>query len=147
MIHPMKFIEKLFTFEFFALLLSLAGLSICVYIRHKKGKKHPLVCPIGGNCNDVIYSSYSKTFGFSNEVGGIIYYGLSALTYFYLLLSIPIWPSALAILLFMSFGAFLFSIYLILVQAFFIKKWCVWCITSAIISTLLFFLAAFKYLV
>lgn len=139
-------IEKVFTFEFLALLLSLFGLSICVYIHHKKGKKQPLVCPIGSNCNDVIYSSYSKTFGFSNEVGGIIYYGLSALVYFYLLLSIPIWASFLALVLFMSLGAFLFSLYLILVQAFFIKKWCAWCVSSAIISTLLFFLAAFKYL-
>jgi uncharacterized membrane protein len=34
-----------------------------------------------------------------------------------------------------SVGAFLFSLYLTGVQAFKIKSWCTWCLTSAAIST------------
>lgn len=128
-------------------LFSLIGFVICFYIFKTKKKSGHLVCPIDGNCDEVIYSHYSKTFGIRNEIGGMLYYFFTFLVYVSLIihLKIPLWIIAFSI--FSSFVAFLFSIYLIYLQAFIIRKWCTWCVSSAIISTLIFLTSLFNFIV
>lgn len=142
----MNAIEKIYTLPMLVLIFALFGLSICIYIFKKKGKGDHLVCPIGNSCNFVLYSDYSKTFGIRNELGGILFYFLTAIIYFYILLEIPLAPIIIATYLFASLCAFMFSLYLIFVQAFIIKKWCAWCVTSAIISTTIFFISFLTFL-
>jgi len=123
-------------------ILGLSGLSIAAYIRHSKLFKEKLVCPIGFDCNSVVKSDYSRFLGIPVEILGIIYYSLVAIGYF---ISFFIEPSEnfVLFLAFASILAFLFSIYLTIIQAFLLRQWCTWCLISAALSTTIFLLVIF----
>lgn len=118
------------------ILLGLSGFLLASHIHNKKITKKRLICPRKSDCNSVITSDYSKIFGIPIEVLGMVYYAFSALSYgvFYSNL-LP--QYFFTILFLISIGATLFSLYLIYVQAFKIKQWCLWCIGSAIITLLI----------
>lgn len=122
------------------------GIGVCLYILKQKSGGHPLVCPIGSSCNDVIYSKYSKTFGLPNEVGGLLYYLLILFFYGSIFLRFGISVKIAVIVLLASLAAFMFSLYLVSIMAFVLRKWCVWCLTSATISTLIFIISFFSFL-
>jgi hypothetical protein len=89
-----------------------------------------------------VKSEFSPFLGVGLELYGIGYYALSLLFY----VSAFLWPDVFALeAMFLATGfamsAFLFSCYLTFVQAFYIKSWCSWCLTSAAASTLIFLLA------
>lgn len=116
--------------------------SFCIY--KKESKHHPLTCPIG-ECDQVVASKYGKTMGIPNSISGMLYYDFISTVYFVLV----VWPGLFdfeygdTFFLFIklaTLGAFLFSVFLTIVQAFIIKKWCFWCVISAIISTAIFIL-------
>ncbi len=124
--------------EIIIIVLGILGFLLCVKIYRKKRGPKPLVCPLKGDCDSVIKSDYSKLFGIGLEVYGLAYYGLITLSYLLMYLSPELHaPSFYMPLLMISTGAFLFSMYLTGVQAFKIKSWCTWCLTSAGISTLI----------
>lgn len=118
--------------------LAILGFLLCIKIYRKKHQDKPLVCPLKGDCDSVIRSDYSKLFGIGLELYGMAYYGLIALSYAAMYawpeLHVPMFYTPLLIL---SIGAFLFSLYLTGLQAFKIKSWCTWCLTSAALSTLI----------
>lgn len=119
------------------------GFLIAFYIRHKKSSREVLVCPLNSNCETVIHSDFSKFFGVPVEVLGLLYYGLIAGSYG-ILLGLPEISSPLFLygLLSVSAGAFLFSLYLTFIQAFTLREWCTWCLTSAMLSTVIFLSSA-----
>lgn len=121
------------------LLFAVSGTMISYHLyQEKKEEESKVVCPIGRDCVRVITSKYSEFLGFSVEVLGAIYYGFIVLGYFALLLpwfTAPSW--FLYLLLFASALAVLFSLYLIYIQAVPLGMWCVWCVTSAILCTLI----------
>lgn len=124
------------------IILSLAGFLLASYINNKKKKQRPLVCPLKSNCDSVINSDYSRILGIKLEVLGIVYYTFIAMGYGILNLFIEIPFNALPnILLVISFFAFIFSLYLISVQAFVLRQWCTWCLVSALFCTLIFILS------
>lgn len=115
------------------------GFLLAFYIRHKKSAKEALVCPIGADCDAVIYSEYSKFLGLPVEMLGLFYYGVVAVSYgLFLVLPELAGISAVFGILVFSATAFLFSLYLTFIQAFALKQWCSWCLTSAGLSTLIF---------
>lgn len=117
-----------------------------IYVQKKKrkGKKSHMVCPIGGHCSDVVDSKYGQTFGVENAGLGMLYYIGIALFYFVLMSGFSIPREALYTLgKLVTTGAFAFSAYLIGVQAFVLKKWCTWCVTSALLSTGIFVVSVF----
>jgi uncharacterized membrane protein len=121
------------------LLVAVAGISLASYIRHCKTKKKPLVCPIDGSCDMVTGSEYSKFLGIPVELIGIAYYLIVAL--FHLAVLFVPWiftPVVAAVSLGLSASAFLFSIYLTCIQAFILKHWCTWCVTSALLCAAIF---------
>lgn len=123
-------------------LLSAFGLGLCLRIFKKKREPKPMVCMLGADCNKVVKSEFSTFMGVGLEFYGIGYYALSLLFY----ASAFLWPHAFALeAKFIATGfamtAFLFSCYLTFVQAFYIKSWCSWCLTSAATSTIIFLLA------
>ncbi|PIR42077.1 MAG: hypothetical protein COV30_00290 [Candidatus Yanofskybacteria bacterium CG10_big_fil_rev_8_21_14_0_10_37_15] len=121
---------------------AIGGFFIAVYIRHKKKYGKHLVCPIGSNCDLVVHSKYSKFLGIPVEFMGIFYYGLITTIYFVITLtSLTISPLLFFSVLLASLAAFLFSVYLTFIQLFSLKQLCTWCIVSAGLSTLIFFLA------
>ena len=124
------------------MILGLAGFGIALNIRHKKVNQKPMVCPLNMKCEQVLFSKYAKFLGIPLEILGIFYYGLIVLSYsiflFYPSLKNPLFIFSIFMI---STCGFLFSIYLVSLQAFKIKEWCSWCLMSAGISTINFLLA------
>lgn len=112
------------------------GFSVSAYIWHKKNHSEKLVCFLGEDCNKVVYSRYSTTFGISNEVIGMLYYG--GITVAYSLAITGLIPFFFGWLISITGIAALFSIYLISVQLVILKEWCEWCVASAITSIIIF---------
>jgi len=117
------------------------GASVVSYISYKKAQGGPLVCPVGSDCNAVVNSEYAKFFGIPLELFGILYYSLIILGYSFSFFA----PQyALGTILFpLTLGAFLFSLYLTFIQAFTLKQWCTWCLSSAGLSTTIFLLSTY----
>ncbi len=115
------------------------GFLISFYIRHKKSSREVLVCPLNSNCEEVIHSDFSKFFGIPVEILGLLYYGVIAASYGFIT-AFPEYapPYFHYILVSASAGAFLFSLYLTFIQAFTLREWCTWCLTSAMLSTIIF---------
>lgn len=135
MIFPEDMLVRLALFA-----LGLAGFLVARHVnKHKKSEEQPLVCMVGFDCHAVVHSDYSKFFGIHVEILGMLYYGL--VTLFYLaILFIPgiLHTALLGAMVLLSSTAFLFSVYLIAVQIFILKKGCSWCFVSAFISTIIF---------
>lgn len=130
----------------FIVLLSLAGTFLTLYIyRTKKNEAKTLVCPIGRSCEEVTHSAYSRIAGISVEVLGVFYYSAMAILYL-LFVSVP--ESRVPLLAtggaVASAAAFLFTLYLIYIQAFVLKHWCSLCVIAAVISTAIFIIALFE---
>jgi uncharacterized membrane protein len=124
------------------LVASLIGLGISFYIYHKQHAQKPLMCPRNAPCDTVINSPQGSTFGFSNAGLGIAFYSIAFLLLFCLYIGggsgiIEI------VLIALTTSGFAFSLYLLQVQKNVIKQWCVWCIGSAIMATILFFASVF----
>ncbi len=121
------------------IILSILGFFISFYISHKKNTNRPLVCPMRTSCDTVTKSSYSKFFNVPVEELGLFYYGLVFFLHVFYFL-IPAFFDAYMNLFSISVAmlAFVFSLYLIALQAFEIKGWCSWCLVSALSSTMIF---------
>lgn len=120
-----------------ALMASFLGFCIALYIYRKQRAQKPLMCPRKSPCETVITSPQSRTFGISNTILGMLYYALAFITFFYI--SSGFHPALLimGIILLVAIG-FFFSLYLVGVQQFKIKQWCVWCLGSAAMATIIF---------
>lgn len=120
---------------------SLVGLLSAFYLWRKKQNHGKVLCPLKADCSKVITSSHSKMFGVSIEVFGILYYVLIGASYALFLVYPEIFSQTIKfILLFLSLSGFIFSIYLVSIQAFVLRAWCFWCVLSAIVSTVIFFI-------
>lgn len=118
-------------------ILGLVGFSIASYIYIEKKKKKKLICPNRFDCDSVINSDYSVIGPFQVEVLGMFYYLFITIAF---LLSNKYlnWTLFLKQIFFViSCISVMFSIYLSFIQAFLIRHWCIWCLSSAIISILI----------
>jgi uncharacterized membrane protein len=119
------------------IILGFIGFWICDKIITMKKKPEPMVCPVGYECDDVIRGPYSKFFGVSTvHVGRVYYLLLSAFYALYLFL--PMSQSLVFAAVLISGLALLFSVYLTALQLFVIRKWCSWCLMSALTNLLIF---------
>jgi uncharacterized membrane protein len=130
------------------LALGVCGFMVARLIRKHKKENAPLVCPIGFDCHAVVHSDYSKFLGVPVEIFGMLYYAIVSISYICLIF-LPM-PENLSIdlvivLMFLSLIAFIFSMYLIAVQIFILKKGCSWCIVSAFICLLIFILTILNH--
>ena len=124
--------------------LSFTGVLLTIYIHHKKQRKEAMVCPLNGHCENVITSEFSTFLGMPVELLGMFYYGVVAVGYALLAVAPGETSTVLMSGLFlMTSGAFLFSTYLIFVQAFYLHQWCTWCLFSAGISHTIFIISFF----
>ena len=119
------------------LLAALIGLGITIYINNKQKAKKPLMCPRRAPCETVISSPEAKIFGISNTILGMLYYAVTAGFLLYLGTGNSSQLVNTLFVILTSIG-FLFSMYLVGVQHFKIKQWCVWCLGSAAMATVLF---------
>jgi len=135
-------------FSFFSIapiVFALAGISLALYIYiTKQNKKKALVCPIGGHCTAVVNSKYSKFLGTPVELMGAGYYLLVTLVYGIKLIQPEFFSDVFMFFITaFSVGAFLFSLYLVFIQAFTLKNWCTWCLFSAGFTTFIAITAVF----
>ena len=115
-----------------------AGYLLWKHHKQKQNPKQPLVCPLNHDCSVVTESKWSHIFGIRNEILGILFF----LSMFFATLSFIFVPSLLSILalplLLATSGSLIFSIILILIQAFVIKDYCFYCIISAFLTAVIF---------
>ena len=102
-------------------------------IEHYQNRIPP--CTTAG-CETVLTSTYSSMFGVPVALLGMIYYLVIALGLFAHIEG-KHEPSLRAVLLLTVFG-FLMSLWFVGAQAFLIHAWCLYCLGSATISTILF---------
>lgn len=126
------------------LLLSILGFLNAYYLHHQykqyisSGKQ--MFCLIGGKCADVISSKYGQTFGIKNEVIGMTYYVLLVISMLINILIPQIGKDLTFAVLLATILATIFSIYLLFVQTFILKKLCSWCLIAIAINIALLFL-------
>jgi uncharacterized membrane protein len=125
--------------EIVLIVAAVSGFFVALYIRHKKTRNEKMVCYLGQDCSKVIHSRFSIFFGIPVEILGILYYALTAIAYG-ILAAFPhlATPGISFTLLGMSAAAFLFTLYLVFIQAFTLKEWCTWCLFSAGICVIIF---------
>ena len=120
--------------------LAIIGISVAFYLSFVETTDTKAICGPIGNCNDVQKSPYAHLFGLI-PIGAMGVVGYAAILVSWLLqmygptglrkfFKIAIWGMA-------WFGIF-FSIYLTFLEPFVIGATCAWCITSAMVMTLIF---------
>ena len=123
--------------------LSIIGVAIASYLAYVELNQVEAVCGPVGNCNTVQQSAYATLFGIL-PVGvlGVLGYIAIIITWLADLLNLPRFNRIikLALWLITLFGT-LFSIYLTFLEPFVIGATCMWCLTSAVIMTILFLVA------
>lgn len=126
-------------FHLFILLAGLGGLGVALYIYYTKRHHTELVCPVGSNCNAVVNSRYSVFLGVHLEYWGMLYYAIVLSAYSTLLLASHLFTKLIlsSLVLLSTFG-FFFSLYLLFIQAFILRQWCIWCLLSSTLSIAIF---------
>ncbi len=123
--------------------LALAGLVVAGYLAYVETAQVTAVCGPVGDCNTVQQSEYARLFGFLPiGVLGLAGYLLMMLAWLVgRLKREPLSAYAdLALLVMTTFGL-CFSLYLTFLEPFVIGATCAWCLTSAVLMTLLFLLS------
>lgn len=125
--------------EIFLILLALIGFAVSYYIYYTKKHNKKMYCIMGKDCDLVVKSKYGKTFGIENTVPGMLYYLLIFAYSAAIFLNRNIFKEIFIYYFIVgaSVASVLFSVYLALVQAFALRKWCEYCIVSTIASILI----------
>lgn len=123
--------------------IALFGFVDATYLTYSHFTKSPLSCKILEGCNEVTNSEYSEIFGIPLALLGSLYYLavlFGTLLYidtkrrFFLIMILPL----------TAFG-FLFSLYLLYLMFFVINAVCIYCLGSALTSTLLFLISIYIF--
>lgn len=125
-------------FETLFIVLSILGIADAGYLTYKHTRKQPLICPIGDDCTVVTESRWSHLFGVRTEVLGLLYYSALLIAILGIFSTPSLNGQLLALLPWVTGVGGAFSLFLISLQAFVIKKYCFYCLLSALISFLLF---------
>jgi uncharacterized membrane protein len=104
-----------------------AGVAVAGYLTYVHYRPSALICTGGGGCEAVQDSSYA-------EIAGIPVALLGLLAYLAVLVLVA-WDSELARTLAaaVALSAAGFAVYLVVVQAFVIDAWCVWCLVNDLV--------------
>ena len=119
--------------------LALLGLGVAGYLAYVETQQVAAVCGPVGDCNTVQQSEYARLFGLI-PIGVLGLVGYAAILTVWVVarcgqgqLAALAWLALLAMTLFST----LFSIYLTFLEPFVIGATCAWCLTSAVVMTLL----------
>jgi uncharacterized membrane protein len=123
------------------LVLTLLGLGVASYLTYAHYSGAEVPCPKGGGCETVQHSAYSKLAGVPVALIGLVGYVAILAT----LLAPEGETTRLATMVFTMTG-FGFSLYLTSRELFSIHAICWWCVSSAVIMTLLMCLATWRFL-
>ena len=118
------------------LILALLGLAVSGYLAYVEITQTAAVCGPVGECNAVQSSDYARVLGIPVAVLGIVNYLAILGLWIVQRTASGKWRqwTGWALLLMTVFGV-LFSIYLTLLELFVIDAVCIWCLSSAVITT------------
>ena len=104
--------------------VALAGAAVAGYLTYVHYQPDALICTAGGGCETVQDSSYAELVGIPVALLGLLAY--------LAVLGLVAWDSELARTLAAAIAltAVGFAIYLVVLQAFVIDAWCVWCLVN-----------------
>jgi uncharacterized membrane protein/thiol-disulfide isomerase/thioredoxin len=124
-------------------LLALAGLGVAGYLAYVETQAVEAVCGPVGDCNAVQSSPYARLFGVLpvGVLGAVGYIGILATWLWGRLCSDRLADYAPLALFGITVFGVLFSLYLTYLEPFVIRAVCAWCLTSAVIITLLMLLS------
>ena len=127
-------------------LLLFVGFFVAGYMAYVEITQSEAICGPVGDCNTVQQSPYASLFGFI-PVGllGVVGFLLMGIVWLIYLFGAKNWqvPSILIFWVLSLFGT-LFSIYLTFLEPFVIGATCAWCLTSAVVMTLLLWCSTTK---
>jgi uncharacterized membrane protein len=108
-------------------LVALAGIGVAGYLTYVHYRPAALLCTAGGGCETVQESDYAELLGIPVALLGLLGYVA--------VLALVAWDSALARTLAAAIAltAVGFVVYLIVLQAFVIDAWCVWCLVNDLV--------------
>lgn len=124
-------------------ILSIIGLGVALYLAYVETQEVAAICGPVGDCNAVQQSPYARLFG-------VLPVGVLGAAGYIAILASWFWgrlrkdwlaqKAPLAVFVMTLFGL-IFSIYLTYLEPFVIKAVCAWCLTSAVIMSLLYLLS------
>lgn len=121
--------------------LTLLGLGVATYLTIAHYSGGTTICPLHGGCETVQHSKYSQLDGVPVALIGLIGYVLILGV-----LLTPATETTRLIAVVLTVGGFGFSAYLTGRELFSIHAICPWCVSSAIIMTILACLAVWRFL-
>lgn len=129
----------------FITLLALLGITDSVYLAYEHIIHAIPPCSSGllVDCGQVLTSKYAIFLGIPLGIWGVTYYALvfaATVVSFFMLRRYSRWITLIA-----TTGGFLFSLYLVFLQVFVIHAICLYCLGSALITTLLFLLSQTEF--
>lgn len=130
--------------KIFLFILILSGFADALYLtfKHYSNEIVPCTNNIFVDCGQVLDSVYSVIFGIPLAVLGVVHYFI--LGVFFLLSIYGAKKLFKYLFIFESFNGFVFSLYLVFLQVVVIGSICLYCMMSAIISFVIFFIVYTK---
>jgi uncharacterized membrane protein len=127
--------------RFAMIAVATVGLGVASYLTYVHYAGGPIVCLQGGGCETVQHSIYSKLAGVPVALIGLIGY----VTILASLLAPESESTRLATMA-LTVGGFGFSVYLTARELFSIHAICPWCVSSAVMMTLLASMGVWRFL-
>ncbi len=129
--------------RFLIAVCALIGLFASVYLLYVYVSGAPIVCGLASGCELVRASHWAHTFGVPRPLLGVVFYTL--------LIGVLVWRATkrssaflgLMITRVMAAFGFIESAFLFFVQWLDVRAFCVWCLTSALMSTVIAILVCF----
>jgi len=119
-------------------ILSVVGLAVASYLAYVEISHVKAICGPIGACNVVQASPYAKILGIPVAILGMAnYIAIIILWGGQKFLKLPLAHLAMLGLIILTYSGTIFSIYLTLLELVVIQAVCAWCMSSAIISTML----------
>lgn len=110
-----------------AALVAAAGVAVAGYLTYIHYRPDALVCTGGGGCEAVQESRYAELVGIPVALLGLVAYtAVLAL----IVLDVPVARTLAASIALSAAG---FASYLLVVQAFVIDAWCIWCVVNDLV--------------
>ena len=105
-------------------LVALAGTAVAGYLTYVHYRPDALICTSSGGCETVQESSYAELVGIPVALLGLIAYVA--------VLTLVLWDTEAArtAVAAIALGGAAFAAYLVVLQAFVIDAWCVWCLVN-----------------
>lgn len=125
------------------IVLGFIGIVDSIYLTYQKITNNEVACSTFSGCNTVINSDYAYLIGIPLAYLGVIYY--STLLIILVLVLNNTKTYWLNLLMLVTFSGFLMSGYFVYLQLFEIGSICIYCMLSAVLSTLLFIFTQLIY--